>query len=135
MVNSDTAFGLHNKITKIIYQYESKDVTGEELKKTQSFSNNVTTAKNYFLTTEALACIDDNGTQVSYAITDDGNGLKWTVAFGIPEDSAQKPWAEKYRETKESLSGSNGWFKSSLLSDDMPNPTNIKIVDSDSHLF
>lgn len=138
MVNSDTAFGLHNKITKIIYQYESyiaEDSSEQERIKSQSFSGNVTTAKNFYLTTEALACIDDNGTQVSYAITDDGNGLKWTIAFGIPEDSAQKPWAEKYRETKESLSGSNGWFKSSLLSDDMPNPTHIKIVDSDTHLF
>lgn len=136
MPNSDTAFGLHNKITKIIYQYESKDVTGEELKKTQSFSNNVTTAKNYFLTTEALACIDDNGTQVSYAITADGNGLKWTVAFGTPADPSQKSWAEKYRETKASLTASNGWFKSSLVDADLrPQPTHVKIEDSSDHLF
>ena len=142
MVNSDTAFGLHNKITKIIYQYESyiaEDSSEQERIKSQSFSANVTTVKNYFMTTEALACIDDNGTQVAYGITADGNGLKWTVAFGTPADASQKSWAEKYRETKESLSGSNGWFKSSLLSTDptggVASATNIKITDSDEHLF
>jgi len=134
MANSDNAYGVFNKQTKIIYQKQHQADSSWDII-SQSFSGNLTTAKNFFLTAEAQACINDNGTQVQFAITDDGNGLKWTVAFGIPEDSAQKPWAEKYRETKESLSGSNGWFKSSLLSDDMPNPTNIKIVDSDSHLF
>ena len=145
MVNSDTAFGLHNKITKIIYQYESyrdEDSSEQERIKSQSFSGNVTTAKNFYLTTEALACIDDNGTQVSYAITDDGNGLKWTVAFGTPTDASQKSWATKYTETKDTLIGSDGWVPTALRSnwviDDDAGNTGAKqwfIEDSSDHLF
>jgi len=143
MPNSDTRDGLHNKITKIIYQNERNFDDSSFSVKSQSFGGNVTTAKNYFMTAEALACIDDNGTQVEYAITSDGNGLKWTVAFGTPTDASQKSWADKYKDTKKTLSDADGWFKSALVNEPelsadletVPKATSVVIDSSNDHLF
>lgn len=124
MANSDNAYGVFNKQTKIMYQKQHWAIGTDEdgIKNTgswnvisQNFSGNLETAKNFFLTAEALACINDNGTQVQFAITSDGNGLKWTVAFGIKADPSEKPWAEKFTETKDALISANGWAKSDLL--------------------
>ena len=107
----------------------------------QSFSGNLTTAKNFFLTAEAQACINDNGTQVQFAITGDGNGLKWTVAFGTVADASTKSWATKFTETKDALISGNGWAKSALTSDwvlEEGGGTGAKqwfIEDSSDHLF
>ena len=107
----------------------------------QSFSGNLTTAKNFFLTAEAQACINDNGTQVQFAITGDGNGLKWTVAFGTVADASTKSCATKFTETKDALISGNGWAKSALTSDwvlEEGGGTGAKqwfIEDSSDHLF
>ena len=69
MTNSDTTYGLHNKVTKILYQ---KMMNADSIV-SQSFSGNLTTAKDFFLTAEAQALNDAKATQLSYAITDDGN--------------------------------------------------------------
>ena len=141
MANSDNAYGVFNKQTKIIYQKQHQADSSWDII-SQSFSGNLTTAKNFFLTAEAQACINDNGTQVQFAITDDGNGLKWTVAFGTPTDASQKPWATKYTETKATLIGSDGWVPTALRSnwviDDDAGNTGAKqwfIEDSSDHLF
>jgi len=78
MPNSDTQDGVHNKITKE-FRYH---LTTDDSVQAQSFSGNVETAKALFLTDDYLSNNDTNGTQVEYAITADGNGLKMTIAFG-----------------------------------------------------
>ena len=78
MPNSDTQDGLHNKITKE-FRYHT---TTDDSVQTQSFSGNLETAKAFFLSADHLSNNDTNGTQIEYAITADGNGLKYTIAFG-----------------------------------------------------
>jgi hypothetical protein len=97
MTNSDTSYGLHNKITKILYQKITNVLDNTTTIITQNFNGNLTTAKNFFLTAEAQALNDTNGTQLSYAITDDSNGLKFTIAFGIPADPSTTPWAKAWK--------------------------------------
>ena len=140
MANSDNAYGVFNKQTKIMYQKQHQTDSSWDVI-SQSFSGNLTTAKNFFLTAEALACINDNGTQVQFAITSDGNGLKWTVAFGTVADPSAKSWATKFTETKDALISGNGWAKSALTSDWVlaeGGGTGAKqwfIEDSSDHLF
>ena len=143
MPNSDNKYGIHNKQTKIMYQKQHQDDSSWDVV-SQSFSGNLTTAKNFFLTAEAQACINDNGTQVQFAITDDGHGLKWTVAFGTPTDPSTKPWAVKFTETKDALISGDGWAKSALTTDWVFNESNPSsnvgakkwsIEDSSDHLF
>ena len=108
------------------------------LTKSQSFSGNLTTAKNTFLTSDAQACINDNGTQVQFAITSDGNGLKWTVAFGVPASTDEADsWAKKYKDTKKTLSDGNNWIQSGLLVQDGSSTdyTTVDIADDSDHLF
>ena len=115
MANSDNAFGTFNKITKVLYLKEYPNGESSASNVSQSFGGNVETAKSYFLTDEALACINDNGTRVQFAITADGNGLKWTVDFGIPNNNADDSWAKKYKDTKKTLTDNNGWVKQEIL--------------------
>jgi len=141
MANSDNAYGVFNKQTKIMYQKQHQPDSSWDII-SQSFSGNLTTAKDFFLTAEAQACINDNGTQVQFAITGDGNGLKWTVAFGTVTNPATKSWATKFTETKDTLIGSDGWAKSALVTDwvidDDAGNTGAKqwfVEDSSDHLF
>ena len=141
MANSDNAYGVFNKQTKIMYQKQHQpDGSWDVI--SQSFSGNLATAKDFFLTAEAQACINDNGTQVQFAITGDGNGLKWTVAFGTVTNPATKSWATKFTETKDALTSGNGWAKSALVTDwvidDDAGNTGAKqwfVEDSSDHLF
>ena len=127
MANSDTAYGVYNKITK---EYKIVNVNDSSFK-SQSFSGNVETAKSYFFTDDALACFNTNATQLQWAITDDGNGVKFTIAFGVPADASATAWADAWRNTKTSLQNANNWVKDSAVG------TNEKwqSTDSDSHLF
>ena len=140
MANSDNAYGVFNKQTKIMVQKQHQ-ADGSWNVISQNFSGNLATAKNFFLTAEALACINDNGTQVQFAITSDGNGLKWTVAFGTVADASTKSWATKFTETKDALISGNGWAKSALVTDHVQSDddrTGAKqwfIEDSSDHLF
>ena len=81
MPNSDNQDGVFNKITKEYRLYKT-DGASSIVVVTQSFGGNVETAKSTFLTDDALTNNDTNGTQLEYAITADGNGLKMTIAFG-----------------------------------------------------
>ena len=141
MANSDTTYGVFNKQTKIMYQKQHQPDSSWDII-SQSFSGNLTTAKDFFLTAEAQACINDNGTQVQFAITGDGNGLKWTVAFGTVTNPATKSWATKFTETKDTLIGSDGWAPTALVTDwvidDDAGNTGAKqwfVEDSSDHLF
>ena len=141
MPNSDNTYGVFNKQTKIVYQKQHQADSSWDVV-SQSFSGNLTTAKNFFLTAEAQACINDNGTQVQFAITGDGNGLKWTVAFGTVTNPATKSWAVKFNETKDALVSGNGWAKSALVTDQVLDEDNGDtgakswfIETSSDHLF
>ena len=109
MTNSDTSYGLHNKRTNILYQKVTNIFDNTTTIVTQNFNGNLTTAKNFFLTAEAQALNDTNGTQLSYAITDDGNGLKFTIAFGTPENPDTTPWAKAWEDGKAALIADPGW--------------------------
>ena len=134
MPNSDTTYGLHNKATRIIYQKVVADDSSTS-NVSQSFSGNVENAKAFFLTDDALACCNDNATQIQYAITDDGNGLKWTIAYGIKANESDKSWAKTYSDTKATLVAADNWGKSSLCSGSGVGEKFWVVTDSDSHLF
>ena len=112
MPNSDTQDGLHNKITKIIYQKEVAADGSYPSNVAQSFSGNLTTAKDFFLTAEAQALNDTNGTQIEYAIHADGNGLIFTIAFGTKGAGTAEgdDHAAKWTETKDALIAADNWI-------------------------
>jgi len=110
MPNSDNQDGVFNKQTKEIRFY-----TGDssEAVVTQSFGGNVETAKAHFFHADGLTNNDTNGTQLDYAITADGNGIKFTIAFGTKgAGTAQADdWADKWLTTKNSLMAADKWIK------------------------
>ena len=110
MPNSDTEYGVYNKQTKEIrfYTGDSSDTVV-----TQSFGGNVETAKAHFFHADGLTNNNTNGTQLDYAITDDGNGIKFTIAFGTKgAGTAQADdWADKWLTTKNSLMTADKWIK------------------------
>ena len=113
MPNSDTADGVHNKITKEIRQYETlmhEDSTSE-IVCPQSFGGNVETAKAYFFHADALTNNDTNGTQIEYAITGEGNGFKFTIAFGTKGAGTAEAddWADTWKTTKDTLVSADKW--------------------------
>lgn len=147
MTNTDTAYGLHNKLSSIVKVYnitKTNDpagrLTGEEFAGTldtnsvvsQSFGGNVETAKSFFYTDDALNCFNTNGTQLSWAITDDGNGLQFTIAFGIPKNPSATPWADAWKNTKQTLIDAGNWFKIASLPE---SGQGFYIQTTDSHLF
>jgi len=117
MPNSDNQDGVFNKITKEIKFYKpvgdsrSEDASDEVI--AQSFGGNIETAKSHFFHPDALTNNDTNGTQLDYAITDDGNGIKFTIAFGTKgAGTAQADdWADKWLTTKNSLMAADKWIK------------------------
>ena len=117
MANSDNTYGLHNKATREFrIWYDSGENRSDIVP--QSFGGNVETAKNFFFTTEALAVFDETSTQIQYAITADGNGLKITNAHGTkgaPDQAEADDWSAQFTSRKNALIGSNGWIKSTAL--------------------
>ncbi len=116
MPNSDTQHGLFNKITKEIRNYETlqhDDSSLSEIVCPQSFSGNIETAKAYFFHADALTNNDTNGTQIEYAITADGNGIKFTIAFGTKGDGTAdgQDWASIWHSTKDTLVSGDKWVK------------------------
>jgi hypothetical protein len=113
MPNSDTQDGLFNKITKEIRNYET--LATDPLTKIvcpQAFGGNVETAKAYFFHADALTSNDTNGTQLEYAITADGNGIKFTIAFGTKGTAGiaeSDDWADTWTTTKATLITANKW--------------------------
>ena len=113
MPNADTQDGVFNKITKEIRNYETLD--GDPLTEIvcpQAFGGNVETAKAYFFHADALTNNDTNGTQLEYAITADGNGIKFTIAFGTKGTAGiaeSDDWADTWTTTKATLIAANKW--------------------------
>jgi hypothetical protein len=147
MTNSDTTYGLHNKLTKILYQKTTNTDGSTATIVAQSFSGNLTTAKDFFLTAEAQALNDAKATQLSYAITGDGNGLKFTIAFGIPENPDTTPWAKAWEDGKAALIADPGWYggwvpSARFVDDDNDNEDEkqrdykkVESASSEDHLF
>lgn len=132
MPNSDTAYGTYNKQT-----YEIKILNSDDNSViSQSFGGDLETAKNFFFTTDALSSLDTNATQLQYAITDDNNGIKYTIAFGIKKDSSATEWAEAYKTAISNLQDANNFVKTTATQIDGQN-VNRKwaITSSESHLF
>ena len=143
MPNSDTQDGVFNKITKEIRFYKRLEDSSDEVI-AQSFSGNVETAKTTMLHADALTNNDTNATQVEYAITADGNGLKFTIAFGTKGAGTAEAddWAATWATTKDSLIAADKWFKTSTYingqDDDGEDKTynaEVRAVDATPHLF
>ncbi len=131
MPNSDTQDGVFNKITRE-FKYHHYNVyaddddagadpeyvpeyTGEEYDSpvvTQCFGGNIETAKSHFFHADALTCNDTNGTQLEYAITADGNGIKFTIAFGTKGTGTAEAddWAAIWTTTKDTLISADKWI-------------------------
>ena len=144
MPNSDTQDGVHNKMTKEIrfHKCALDDSSNEVI--AQSFSGNVETAKSTMLHADALTNNDTNGTQVEYAITADGNGLKFTIAFGTKGTAGiaeSDDWAAIWATTKDTLTAADKWVKPStyILTDDAGEDVTMdagwKAIDATPHLF
>ena len=126
MPNSDNQDGVFNKITKEIRFYD-----GSEAVVTQSFGGNVETAKAHFFHADGLTNNNTNGTQLDYAITADGNGIKFTIAFGTKGTAGiaeSDDWAATWATTKDSLQAADKWIKASDL-------ITWKSIDTTPHLF
>tara|TARA_B100001057_G_C22744292_1_gene909127 strand:+ start:600 stop:1046 length:447 start_codon:yes stop_codon:yes gene_type:complete len=114
MTNSDNTFGTFNKQSKEITLLDQADNSTE---RSQSFSGNVETAKSHFFTDDALTMFNSTATRLQWAITSSGNGLRWTIDFGIPagSSSASDSWAEKFKSQKTALIDANNFVKASCL--------------------
>lgn len=137
MANSDTAYGIYNKISREVKIYTVEglgSISPADTVVTQNFGGNVETAKSYFFTDDALNCFNTNATQLAWAITDDGNGIKFTIAFGVPKDPNQTPWADAWSTTKQSLQTAKNWVKTSAY-EYKSEPMHWKSTATDSHLF
>ena len=156
MPNSDTQYGLHNKLTKEYRFYQvdptntDDDYDGTAVVVTQSFSGNVETAKSTFLTADGLANNDTNATRLEYAITADGNGLKMSIAFGTKGApiSEADDWADTWATTKAALTAADNHVKQpeytrAMTVDEAGDVTGeltvlkqeCRIIDATPHLF
>jgi hypothetical protein len=147
MPNSDNQDGVFNKITKEIRFYKLLEDSSDEVI-AQSFSGNVETAKSTMLHADALTCNDTNGTQLDYAITADGNGIKFTIAFGTKGTAGiaeADDWADTWTTTKATLVAADKWIKATtyIHTDkdendddvDVAYPVIWKSIDATPHLF
>jgi len=121
MPNSDNTYGTFNKTTRIykILYAESWHASNNTVVP-QNFGGNVETAKNFFFTTEALNNWNDTSTQIQWAITDAGNGIKVTNAFGTKGGniSESDDWTGIWNATTKSLTDAGNWIKSTALEPD-----------------
>ncbi len=145
MPNSDNQDGVFNKITKEIRFYKRAEDSSDEVI-AQSFSGNVETAKSTMLHADALTSNDTNATQLDYAITADGNGIKFTIAFGTKGTAGiaeSDDWADKWTTTKDSLVAADKWIKATTYigekdhedDADVTYPVIWKSIDATPHLF
>jgi hypothetical protein len=139
MPNSDTTYGVFNKQTREI-KFHLHTVDRADSVISQSFSGNVETAKAAILTADALTNNDTNGTQLEYAITADGNGLKFTIAFGTKGAGTVEAddWADTWTTTKNALQAAKHFcikddFTSSTLSTDSTVARTCTITTTSTH--
>ena len=138
MPNSDNAYGVYNKKTKILTQTATQSQLedaaindgaswGTWLK--TNFAD-VDAAKQYFYTTDALTVFDECCTQLQWSVENDGDGnptqLKYTMAFGTKGGNinADSDWAGQFNSRRTALINSSGWVNNA-------HSTTV----SDSHLF
>ncbi len=100
MPNSDTQYGVHNKVTTIFSQpYDGSTAL-------TTFSS-VAEAKNYYFTTAAQTVIDECATQLQWSVVndarDDATSLKLTIAFGIVHNHADEQWGAAYNRRMKEL--------------------------------
>ena len=138
MPNSDTAYGVYNKQTKILTQVatqaqlEDAAINDGASWGTWTKTNfaSADAAKQYFYTSAALTVFDECCTQLQWSVINDDDGnptqLKYTMAFGSKggDISADSDWAGQFNSRQVALVDSNGWA----------NNTHSTTV-SDSHLF
>lgn len=92
--------GIFNKISKI-YRPNDRNIT----------FTTVDEAKDYFWTEEAQNlfryCCKEQ-----YRLTDNSNGLHWTVGFGEPDNqtTGQIKWADLWKDGKQKLHDNNKWW-------------------------
>ena len=143
MTNSDTTFGTYNKLTKKMRAYWHEDPANATVRNEggrdenssviyQEFGGDVEVAKSHFLTDAALTSMNDNATQLDWAITDDNNGLKFTIAFGTKSDHTATSWADAWSTEKTSLQDAEGYFKEQAPD---RGKRAIIVTDSADHLF
>ena len=137
MPNSDNTYGLHNKHTKILtqvfegtaasYNPDTNEIDPSIPESLQTFAD-VTEAKNWFYSTDALTVFDECATRIEWALVDDNKKLKYTVAFGTkgdPSISAADDWAGQFNSRKDALMATpGGWAVNPCTS-----------ADSTDHLF
>ena len=147
MPNSDTQDGVFNKMTKEYKFYKRLEDSSDEVI-AQSFGGNVETAKAHFFHADGLTNNDTNGTQLDYAITADGNGIKFTIAFGTKGTAGiaeSDDWADTWTTTKDSLVAADKWIKATTYTrtekDENDNDVDVtypviwKSIDATPHLF
>jgi len=91
MTNTDTTYGIHNKLTKILTQMDDGSTA------LQNFAD-VTEAKAYFFSDDGLAVFDECCTQLQWELVDNQK-LKYTMVFGTKGDptiSEADDWAGLY---------------------------------------
>ena len=95
MTNSDTSYGLHNKITHIHTQNDDGSTALINFSDTDA-------ALAYYFTDEALAVFNECCTQLEWALVD-SNTLKYTMAFGVVEDAGTAGWGDTFLSRKAAL--------------------------------
>lgn len=139
MANSDNAYGVYNKQTKIFYQGDVYDyeVLGDtdrpEILRAKTVFANTDAAKSFYFTDDAITVFNETCTQLQWALVNDDNGdatkLKVTYAFGSKGGNiaADSDWAGQFNSRMTTLLNIGEYHKSA---------GNPKLVtDSSDHLF
>jgi hypothetical protein len=91
MTNSDNAFGTHNKLTKILSQYDDGSTVLVDFADADA-------AKAHFFTDAGLAVFNECCTELQWAVVE-SKKLKYTMAFGTkgdPDIGEANDWAGLY---------------------------------------
>ena len=91
---------------------------------------NTDDAMDFYFTSDAQACYTECGTTLQWALAndDDGNAtlLKYTIAFGVPEDGDTEGWGTTFNSRKATLIDNDGWE---------PAGSYYLVTNSSDHLF
>ncbi len=93
-----------NKLSKIYKQNTSSDISFES----------VESAKQFFLTAEALDTYDQHCHNQQWQLTNDKKELHWTISFALdtkPNDPSYIPNSDKWRDAKDSITLMDLWFQ------------------------
>ena len=107
MTNSDTTYGVHNKITHIYTQHDDGSTALINFGDTAA-------AKTYYFTDEALVVFDECCTQLQWSLVD-ATTLKYTMTFGVVENSATAGWGDQFLTRKQALIDGDGFHKTAII--------------------